>query len=235
MTELYRHIGADTDVPAGDIGVGAREIGYMFGQYKQHHERLRGRAHRQGPDLRRLAGPHRGHRLRPGATSSRSMLEVQRRLLRRQDGRASPAPATWPSTPREKATAARRQGGHHVRLHRLGVRSGRASISRCSSRSRKWSAAASPSTPPRPEGVEYHEGRGVWVIPCDIALPCATQNELHMEDAKSLVKNGCIARRRGRQHAHHPRGDRVPAGARRCCSPRARRPTPAAWPPPVWR
>ena len=66
MTELCRHIGADTDVPAGDIGTGAREIGYLFGQYKRITQRLGRRAHRQGPVLRRLAGPHAGDGLRPG-------------------------------------------------------------------------------------------------------------------------------------------------------------------------
>ena len=65
MTELYRHIGADTDVPAGDIGAGAREVGFMFGQYKRIKQRVGGRAHRQGPRLRRLARAHRGHGLRP--------------------------------------------------------------------------------------------------------------------------------------------------------------------------
>ena len=65
MTELCRHIGADTDVPAGDIGTGAREIGYLFGQYKRITQRLGRRAHGQGPVLRRLAGPH----ARPPATA----------------------------------------------------------------------------------------------------------------------------------------------------------------------
>ena len=88
----------------------------------------------------------------------------------------------------------------------------------------------------RREGVEYHEGRGVWVTPCDIALPCATQNEVHMEDVENLVKNGCKIRRRGRQHAHHPRGHRSTCRTHGIAvRPRARRPTPAAWPPPVWR
>ncbi len=65
MTELYRHIGPDTDVPAGDIGVGGREIGYLFGQYKRIRERVLRRSHRQGPHLRRFPGPYRGYRLRP--------------------------------------------------------------------------------------------------------------------------------------------------------------------------
>ncbi len=64
MTELCRHIGPDTDVPAGDIGVGGREIGYMFGQYKRIRERVHRRADRQGPALGRLADSSRSHRLR---------------------------------------------------------------------------------------------------------------------------------------------------------------------------
>ena len=63
MTELYRHIGADIDVPAGDIGVGGREIGYMFGQYKRITNQLRRGADRQGHGIWRLADPHRGDRL----------------------------------------------------------------------------------------------------------------------------------------------------------------------------
>ncbi len=82
MTELFRHIGADTDVPAGDIGIGAREIGYMFGQYKRITQRLRRRAHRQGPDLRRLPGPHRGHRLRPAVLHCRHAEEKRLRHSR---------------------------------------------------------------------------------------------------------------------------------------------------------
>ena len=64
MTELFRHIGPDTDVPAGDIGVGGREIGYLFGQYKRLAQRVHRRADRQGPQLGRLAHPPGGHRLR---------------------------------------------------------------------------------------------------------------------------------------------------------------------------
>ena len=65
MTELYRHIGQFTDTPAGDIGVGAREIGFLFGQYKRIVDRFDGGVLRQGSDLRRLPGPYPGHRLRP--------------------------------------------------------------------------------------------------------------------------------------------------------------------------
>ena len=92
MTELQRHIGADTDVPAGDIGTGAREIGYPFGQYKRIKNVWARRAYRQGPVLRRIARPHRGDRLRPDLLRA-GVPGVPRRLLRRQDGGRSPAPA----------------------------------------------------------------------------------------------------------------------------------------------
>ena len=85
----------------------------------------------------------------------------------------------------------------------------------------------------RREGVEYHEGRGVWVIPCDIALPCATQNELHVEDvehAREERLQDAVA-----EGANMPttlEATEYPAGARHRVLARARRPTPAAWPPP---
>ena len=87
MTELCRHIGPDTDVPAGDIGVGGREIGYLFGQYKRLQQRVHRRADRQGAQLGRVADPSRGDRLRRG-------------LLRRRDARdaatrRSPARPAW--------------------------------------------------------------------------------------------------------------------------------------------
>ena len=86
MTELYRHIGADVDVPAGDIGVGGREIGYMFGQYKRITNQFDRRADRQGPRIWRLADPARGDRLRRGLFPREHA----------QDARA----ATWPASAR---------------------------------------------------------------------------------------------------------------------------------------
>ena len=81
MTELYRHIGPDTDVPAGDIGVGAREIGYLFGQYKRLRKILTGVLTGKGAHLRRLPGPHRGHRLRPVLLHRRDARAGQRQEL----------------------------------------------------------------------------------------------------------------------------------------------------------
>ena len=87
------------DVPAGDIGVGAPGDRLSVRPVQAHDRPLRGRSDRQGAHLRRLPGPHRGHRLRPGATSSTRCSRRQRQILRGQDRGRSPARATWPSTP----------------------------------------------------------------------------------------------------------------------------------------
>ena len=109
MTELYRHIGADTDVPAGDIGVGGREIGYLYGQYKRSDRPVRGRADRQGPDLRRQPGPHAGHRLRPVLLHRGDAARPTARPCPGQDRGGLRHAATWPSTPaRRRPSWARR-------------------------------------------------------------------------------------------------------------------------------
>ena len=177
MTELFRHIGADTDVPAGDIGTGAREIGYMFGQYKKiknvFEGVLTGKGLSFGGSLARTEATGYGlvylveEYLKCNGDSFDGKTVVHLRLRQRGHLRHAEGPA------------ARRQGGHRVRLHRLGVRSGRASISRCSSRSRKWSAAASPSMPPAARASSTTRAAACGSAPCDIALPCATQNEVH--------------------------------------------------------
>ena len=238
MTELYRHIGPDTDVPAGDIGVGGREIGYLFGQYKRLRNELDRRAHRQGPVLRRLARPHRGHRLRPGATSSTRYLKCQRRLLRGQDRRRVTAPATWPSTPSEKAHPAGRQGRRHAPTPTAGSTTPTASTTGRSIKLHQGAfrpdKAASRDVRRRasrtPRGTRA-TAAACGSIPCDIALPCATP------------ERRCISRTPRRWW---PTAARWSARAR-TCPPRieateylqengvalhapARRPTPAAWP-----
>jgi glutamate dehydrogenase/leucine dehydrogenase len=115
MTELYRHIGPDTDVPAGDIGVGGREIGYMFGQYKRLTQRVHRRADRQGPELGRQP------LIRPEATGygavyfAEEMLKTRGETRSRARPASSPARATWRSTPRE---AQRRQLGAAAKTRR---------------------------------------------------------------------------------------------------------------------
>ena len=179
MTELYRHIGADTDVPAGDIGVGAREIGYLYGQYKRitglYEGVLTGKGLTYGGSLARTEATGYGLVL----LHRRDARKTQRQVLRRARRWSSPAPATWPSTPAEKATQLGAQGRRHVRLQRLCLRSRRHRPRRSSRRSRKSSAAASRSMlDERPERRVPRGLRGIWTVPCDIALPCATQNEL---------------------------------------------------------
>ncbi len=187
MTELYKYVGADTDVPAGDIGVGAREIGYMFGQYKRmtglYEGVLTGKGLSYGGSL-----------VRKQATGYGLLYFTNELLKDHADGMDGKIVSVSGAGnvaiyAAEKATEL---GGKVVTLSdstgwiydKNGidldlvkeikeVRRGRLS---------EYKAAKS--------DCEYHEGRGVWSVPVDIALPCATQNELLLEDAKELVKNG---------------------------------------------
>ena len=190
MTELCKYIGADTDVPAGDIGTGAREIGYLYGQYK----RIRGLSE----------GVLTGKGLSYGGSLARTeatgygLVYLVEELLKCNGKSIKGATIAVSGAGNvaiyaiEKAqqlgakvvTASDSTGwiydkdGIDVELLKEVKEVKRARLTEY--------AAARPS-------AEYHEGRGVWSIPVDIALPCATQNELHLEDAKQLVANGCYA------------------------------------------
>ena len=131
MTELYRHIGPNTDVPAGDIGVGGREIGYLFGQYKRLRNEFTGVLTGKGLELGRLADPPRGDRLRRGLLRAR---DARRRATTRSRARPawSRAAATSRSTPIEKLLDLGAQAGHALGLDRLHLRPGRASTARSS-------------------------------------------------------------------------------------------------------
>ncbi len=188
MTELYKYIGADTDVPAGDIGVGAREIGYMFGQYKKirgvYEGVLTGKGLSYGGSL-----------VRKQATGY-GLCYITQELLKKNgtsfEGKTvvvsgSGNVATYAI---EKAT---QLGGKVVTcsdssgwIHDPeGI-----DIALLKDIKEVRRARLTEYVKERP-GAEYHEGRGVWSIPCDVALPCATQNELLIDDAKALVENGC--------------------------------------------
>lgn len=190
MNELYRHIGADTDVPAGDIGTGAREIGYMFGQYKKLKNVwegvLTGKGLAYGGSLARTQATGygllyltaemlklNGHDI-AGKTCVVSGAGNVAIYAIEKAGQLGAKPVTcsdstgWVYDPDGIDVAVLKEV-KEVKRARL----------------TEYVAA-------RPN-AEYHEGRGVWSIPCDIALPCATQNELLLEDAKMLVANGCIA------------------------------------------
>ena len=190
MTELCKYIGADTDVPAGDIGTGAREIGYLFGQYKRirglYEGVLTGKGLSYGGSLARTEATGYG------------LLYITEEMLKCNG-----------SDIKGKTVSVSGSGNVAIyateKAHELGAKVVTASDST------GWIYDA--------EGIdveaikeikevkrgrltdyknyrpnsEYHEGKGVWSVKVDIALPCATQNELDLEDAKQLVANGCMA------------------------------------------
>lgn len=189
MTELCRHIGADTDVPAGDIGTGAREIGYMFGQYKRIKDVWEGVLTGKGLS-------YGGSLARTEATGYGLVYFVQEYLNCHDDSFEGKTVAVSGSGnvaiyATEKAqqlgakvvTMSDSTGWIHdpngidVALVKQIKEVERGRISEYAKRR---------------EGVEYKDGRGVWSIPVDIALPCATQNELHLEDAKQLATHNCM-------------------------------------------
>ena len=188
MTELFRHIGADTDVPAGDIGTGAREVGFMFGQYKRIKNVWEGVLTGKGLS-------YGGSLARTEATGYGLIYFVQEYLNCHDDSFEGKTVAVSGSgNVAIYATQKAQQLGAKVVtmsdstgwIHDpAGIDLDLVKQIKEVERGRISEYAA------RKEGVEYHEGRGVWVTPCDIALPCATQNEVHMEDVENLVKNGC--------------------------------------------
>ncbi len=188
MTELSRHIGADTDVPAGDIGTGAREIGYMFGQYKRLRDRWEGVLTGKGLSFG-------GSLARTEATGYGVVYFVAEHLDCKGDsfdgktvcvsGSGNVAIYATEKAQQLGATVVTMSdstgwihdpAGIDVELVKQIKEVERGRISDYAQRR---------------DGVEYADGRGVWSIPCDIALPCATQNELDIDDAKQLVANGC--------------------------------------------
>lgn len=189
MTELCRHIGADTDVPAGDIGTGAREIGYMYGQYKRIRNVSEGVLTGKGLSY--------GGSLARTQATGYGLVYLVDELLK-----------TKGNTLEGKTVAVSGAGNVAIYATEKAQQLG-AKVVTCSD-STGWvydkdgidlnalkeikevkRARLTEYTKYRPN-AEYHEGRGVWSVKCDIALPCATQNELFLEDAKQLVANGCI-------------------------------------------
>nr|WP_033432882.1 NADP-specific glutamate dehydrogenase [Saccharothrix syringae] len=189
MTELYRHIGEHTDVPAGDIGVGGREIGYLFGQYKRITNRyesgvLTGKGLTWG-----------GSQVRTEATGYGTVFFVEEMLKARGD-----------SFDGKKVVVS---GSGNVAIYAAEkVRQLGGTVIACSDSNgyvvdergidldllkdvkEKRRARISAYAETRP-GTRYVEGGSVWDVPCDVALPCATQNELNGRDAATLISNGC--------------------------------------------
>ena len=192
MTELYRHIGADTDVPAGDIGVGAREIGYLFGQYKrltnQYTGVLTGKGLSYGGSLARKQAT--GYGL---VYFTSEMLAVRGQIF---EGKTVIVSGSG-NVAIYACEKAQSLGAHVVAMcdsngwiyDKDGI-----DLDVVKDIKEVRRARISEYVNARPN-AEYHEGKGIWSVKCDIALPCATQGELQLEDAKMLVANGvmCVA------------------------------------------
>lgn len=190
MTELFRHIGADTDVPAGDIGTGAREIGYMYGQYKRirdvYEGVLTGKGLSYGGSLARREATGYGLLYFTEEMLKANGTDIAGKIVS-VSGAGNVAiyaiEKAWqlgakPVTCSDSTGWVYDSAGIDVELLKEIKEVRRARLTAY--------AEARP-------GAIYHEGRGVWSVKADVALPCATQNELTLEDAKTLVANGVIA------------------------------------------
>lgn len=190
MTELYKYVGADVDVPAGDIGTGAREVGYLFGQYKRLKSTYEGVLTGKGLTF--------GGSLARTEATGYGLLYLVEELLK-----------DYGKDLKDKVVTVSGAGNVAIyaieKAQQLGAK-----VVTCSDsngwvydpegidvellkdvkevkRQRLTEYAA------RRESAQYHEGRGVWSVKADVALPCATQNELDLDDAKNLVANGVLA------------------------------------------
>ncbi|MBE5895857.1 MAG: NADP-specific glutamate dehydrogenase [Lachnospiraceae bacterium] len=190
ITELYKYIGADTDVPAGDIGTGAREIGYMYGQYKRltglYEGVLTGKGLTYGGSLARTEATGYG------------LLYFTDEMLK-SNGKSLEGKTVVVSGAGNVATYAIQKAWQ------LGAKPVTCSdstgwiydpdgidVATLIEVKQVKRARLTEYKAMRPN-AEYHEGKGVWTVKCDVALPCATQNELDLDDAKALVANGCFA------------------------------------------
>ena len=190
MTELYRHIGADTDVPAGDIGTGAREIGYLFGQYKrlrnQYEGVLTGKGLTYGGSLARTEATGYG------------LLYITEELLKDHniDIKGKTVAVSGAGNVAIYATQKAQQLG--AKVVTLSDSTGwiydpdGIDVAAVKEIKEVKRARLTEYKNYRPNS-EYTEGKFLWTVPCDIALPCATQNELDVEAAENLIKNGVIA------------------------------------------
>ena len=192
MTELCKHIGPDTDVPAGDIGVGAREVGFMFGQYKRLRNEFTGVLTGKGLTFG-------GSLVRTEATGyglcyfTQEMLQCMKNTSFEGKTVVISGSGNVAIYATEKATqlgakvvALSDSNGYVYDPNGINLDVVKQIKEVEHGRIKEYVQRVS--------GAEYHEGcHGIWTIPCDIALPCATQNELDGESAKTLVKNGVMA------------------------------------------
>jgi len=190
MSELYRHIGANIDVPAGDIGVGGREIGYLFGQYKRLTRAWEGTLTGKGLNWG-------GSLIRPEATGYGQVYFAEEMLKTRGDSfEGKTVTVSGSGNVAQYAVEKVNQlGGKVVTLSD----SSGTIVDPDGISGEKWDYVMDLKNVRRGRiheyarkfGCEYHEGKRPWFVPCDVALPSATQNEIDGRDARMLVDNGC--------------------------------------------
>ena len=190
MTELYRHIGADSDVPAGDIGVGGREIGYLFGQYKRLTGRYEGVLTGKGLS-------YGGSLVRTEATGYGLIYILEEMLAHAGkdisgktvvisgSGNVAIYACEKAQSLGAKVIALSDSNGYVVDPEGIRLELVKEIKEQRRGRISEYAEAVA--------SASYHPGKGIWSVPCDIALPCATQNELELADAKLLRQNGCFA------------------------------------------
>lgn len=192
MTELQRHIGADTDVPAGDIGVGGREVGYLYGQYKRLRNEFTGVLTGKGLS-------YGGSLIRPEATGYGNVYFAENMLKTKEDtikGKTIVVSGSG-NVAQYAAEKATQLGGKVVTMSdssgyiydSTGIDAGKLAYIQDLKNVKRGRIKEYLNEYP---DAEYFEGETPWNVKCDIALPCATQNELHEDDARALVSNGCI-------------------------------------------
>ncbi|MEA4826179.1 NADP-specific glutamate dehydrogenase [Clostridium sp. JNZ J1-5] len=191
MTELYKYIGKDMDVPAGDIGVGGREIGYMFGQYKRMTSSyeagvLTGKGLTYGGSLVRTEATGYGLVYFVDEMLKGKGMNIEgKTVVVSGSGNVAIYAIEKVHQLGGKVVACSDSNGYVYDKNGINLET----LKKIKEVERKRLTEYVKYH----SEAEYHEGKGVWNIPCDIALPCATQNEIDVEDAKALVKNGVIA------------------------------------------
>ena len=191
MTELYRHIGPDTDVPAGDIGVGGREIGYMFGQYKKLQNRftgaLTGKSLACGGSLARTEATGFGLCYFAAAMmKDHNESFAGKRVIISGSGNVATYANQKCTELGGKVIAMSDSCGYIVDENGIDYKI----IQQIKEVKRERISTYVNYVP----GARYVKGcSGIWTVPCDIAMPCATQNEISAESAKALIANGCFA------------------------------------------
>ncbi|MFL1012452.1 NADP-specific glutamate dehydrogenase [Flavisericum labens] len=192
MSELFRFIGPNTDIPAGDIGVGSREIGFLFGKYKKLKNEFTGVLTGKGMSWG-------GSLIRPEATGYGTVYFAQKMLETKEDGFEGKKVVISGSgnVAQYAAEKVLQLGGTVLTLSDSGGyiydsngidEEKLAFVMRLKNEKRGRIKEYLDKYP----NAEYHKGKTPWDVTCDVALPCATQNELKEDDAKTLIKNGCI-------------------------------------------